>query len=104
MLTEEMIKTVFMKKANSFNLNNSKKWCPIGFGPIVVTNAGDNEAFVLIYDTNAAKDMRQADMFKSKPICEETLDADKWQYQLWEKHSDLICKEFNKWFKKFGNR
>lgn len=104
MLTEDFVKNVFMKKANSFNLNRTEKWRPIGFGPILVTNAGNNEAFVFIYDTDAAKDMFQADMLKSKPICEETLDADKWQYQLWEKHSDLICKEFNKWFKKFGKR
>ena len=101
MITEETIKTVFMKKASSINLNRTEKWCPIGFGPIVVTNAGDNEALVMIYDASTAVKGMRLDMSKSKLICEEILDADNWQNQLWEKHSELICKEFNKWCKKF---
>ena len=92
-----------MRKANSFNLNKLKKWHPIGFGPICVTNAGDNEAYVTIYDSDKAVDMLFSNRFKNTPICEESLEANMWQYQLWEKHSDLICKEFNKWLDKFGN-
>lgn len=104
MLTEEIVKNVYMQKANSINLNNTKKWCPIGFGPIIVSKTDNDEAFVLIYDASTAINGMRLDMSKSKLICEETLDIDKWQYQLWEKHSDLICKEFEKWFKKFGKR
>lgn len=97
----DIIYNVFMKKASAIDISKLGAWCSAAFGPISITNACDG-LYVSIYRTKDAKRPRFENRFSVKPICSDIYDYDNWAEKLWADHSDLICKEFNKWLNKFG--
>lgn len=76
----------------------------IGYGPIAVTKMSGFPftVKVCVYETKNAKNKYFSNRFDFEPVISETYDYVNWETDFWEKHSDLITKEYTKWVNKFG--